>query len=198
MKKTLLCLLYFFGSYVFSQNTDNTWRYIYVRAGYVDVRPLTTLVEKNKITVSGRDSFEIIIAKDSTQITGFLLNNGNKEVLMPTTPSGQIKAIMTVILKNGEWKAFQHTKNDGISCGHGTPPIQLPPKNGLPFKLTPLTSGEVKTKMKVLLYIEDKPYYSNEVDITLTTNQYNAIFAAPTNPQNIQYSFPETPKLKRK
>lgn len=118
------------------------------------------------------------IKVDTTDITVFAdkffgykiqFINGTNDTIHIPTQDGRIKLIQQAKNEKGEWLDIEKYINS--FCGNSYYTLQMPPKHYQIF-ITPITKGNVKTKLRFRLNLKDTIIYSNEYYGTINQGQY--------------------------
>jgi hypothetical protein len=150
-----------------TQSVENDWRYLEV---YAEKEIKISHVKDQELEESREVS--VIIRKDNGVIAGYILNPLDRNISVSRI-EGNLDGFSTQVFKDSIWTEFQRMDASGYHCGNSFYTTPLASNHALPFQIKKTTSGEITTKFRVKIKIENVFYYSNEIEISLTQEQYD-------------------------
>jgi hypothetical protein len=166
MDKILTSLLFVFLCSM-TQSVENDWRYLEVHAE----KEIKISDVKDQVSYDTRE-VSVIIRKGLGVVDGNILNPLDRDISVSRIERN-LDGFSTEVFKDSIWTEFQRIDAGGYHCGNSFYTKPLASNHVLPFQIKKTTSGETTTKFRVKVKIENVFYYSNEIEISLTQEQYD-------------------------
>ncbi len=150
-----------------TQSVESDWRYLEVFAE----KEIKISHVKDQVLEETRE-VSVIIRKDNGVIDGNILNPLDRNISVSRI-EGNLDGFSTEVFKDSIWTEFQRIDASRYNCGNSFYTMPLASNHALPFQIKKTTHGKITAKFRVKVKIENVFYYSNEIAISLTQEQYD-------------------------